>query len=191
VETLFAHLDAPLFLLTAHHEGVESGMIATWVMSSTLREDRSRIVAVLSPDGLTAELIKASRRFVLHLLCREQLELVPHFGLQSGRDTDKFSRLVFSRSPHRLPILHGTCGWSECEVLDTFESADRLVVMATGRQHQVSEARTHLTLNEAYELLPEDVVAQCEAQRKRDGANDRAYAAFERGVGACLIASSS
>lgn len=175
--SLFASIDPQLFLITARNGDRESGMIATWVMSATLLDDRARVIVAMSPRGLTAELIGASKRFVLHLLAEGQHELVPHFGLESGRDHDKLAALEaagihVSRVPCGLAVIRGVAGFAECEVLERIDVADRAIFVAGIVAEEVDETCVPLTLGAAYRALPPDVADACEEQRRQDGLRD-------------------
>jgi flavin reductase (DIM6/NTAB) family NADH-FMN oxidoreductase RutF len=169
----FDLVDCPVFALTCRHEDREDAMIATWVMSVTLIESRSRVLATLTPGHLSTELITASKRFAVHLLAEGQHELIPRLGLHSGRDGDKLKSFdALSRTHSGLAIIPGTCGWAECEVLSSFEVADRVILAATVRDERQFSGKRPLTISAAYRALPKSVVEACEAQRRRDGAVD-------------------
>jgi flavin reductase (DIM6/NTAB) family NADH-FMN oxidoreductase RutF len=149
-------------------------MIATWVMSTTLAEDRPRILTVLSPGGYTLELIRRSRRFVAQLLSEGQEALIPRFGLHSGRDFDKLSDLSVSRTRSGLAIVDGCAGWAECKVLEEVFVWERVILFSTAAGESACAIdKPALTLGRAYEVLPPEVVEAMEAQRRRDGLRDR------------------
>lgn len=167
-------LDPELFAITARDGADESGMIATWVMSATLSHDAARIVVALSPENHTAELIRATGRFVVHLLAEDQHELVPKLGLRSGKeDHRKLDGITMTPSPAGVAILAGTCGWSECEVLERVEITERLVLVARVTREEVDASKKPLTLSKAFERLPGDVVEACKRQFQDDARRDR------------------
>jgi flavin reductase (DIM6/NTAB) family NADH-FMN oxidoreductase RutF len=161
-----------LYIVTAAHEGVENGQIATWIMPSTLVRERPRIVAVFSPQNLTHRLIEASGRFVLNMLAVEQINLVPLFGLVSGRDFDKFDGMIIERTASGLPVIPDTCGWAECVIVASNDGGDRKVYIADVVEQKVRSDKLPLRKNEAFALLPADLRHLLEEKHTRDGERD-------------------
>jgi flavin reductase (DIM6/NTAB) family NADH-FMN oxidoreductase RutF len=88
---LFAWLDRELWLVTAQADGRKGALIATFVSQASLTPELPRVVIGIAKQHHTWSLIEASQSFALHLLGQDNFAWVPHFGLQSGRNTDKFA----------------------------------------------------------------------------------------------------
>ncbi len=162
-----------VYVITARHEGRESGHLATWIMPGTLVPDRQRVVAVLSPLNATHDLIRASGRFALNLLTEGQHDLIPRFGLQTAREVDKLAGLALTRTSSGLPLLPGTCGWAECVIVDFMDGGDRIVYLADIGEHRLDPGRPPLHRREATALLSPEVGAALQLKRQRDGERDR------------------
>jgi flavin reductase (DIM6/NTAB) family NADH-FMN oxidoreductase RutF len=171
---MFSLTDHEIYIVTARHEERENGQIATWIMPATLVPDRLRIAAILSPQHYTASLIRQSGRFTVNLLAEGQHELVPLFGLVSGRDIDKFDGMELLRTRNGLPVIPGACGWAECAVVSSLDSGDRVVYLADVAEHSVDMTKIPLRKREAFARLDPDVRELLEEKQRRDGERDRA-----------------
>src|SRR4051812_28010718 len=112
--TLFAWLDREIWLVTSHAGGRRGGLIATFVDQAGIVPDTPGMVVSLGQLHHTAELVAASGVLALHLLREANLDLVWQFGLQSGRDVDKFEGLDVVTGGTGCPLLQDTIGWLEC-----------------------------------------------------------------------------
>lgn len=173
-ESIFRQLDSPLWVLTAARkpqEGVVqnasteptftdfNGMVVACVTAGSLPTNKhSRVVVTCSFDNLTTSLIRETGRFALNLLSTEQIDLVSHFGLQSGNQVQKFSA-AFVRDhvdlensvlscdgdppqlncdpekkvdnfPHRRLILANACAWMDCCVVAHVDFPDSTIFVA-------------------------------------------------------------
>jgi len=173
--SMFSLTNHEIWVLTAHHEGHDNGQVATWIMPATLVPDRPRIIAVLSPQNYTHDLIALSRHFVLHLLAEDQAELLPHFGLQTGRDLDKFAGMQPRRSARDIPILDGCCGWAECRIVSSLDIGDRVVYVADILEQEIHAGTIPLRKTEAFAAQPEEVRRQLEEKHRVDGERDRIF----------------
>jgi flavin reductase (DIM6/NTAB) family NADH-FMN oxidoreductase RutF len=170
--SIFSLTDHEIYVVTARHEGRDSGQIATWIMPATLVPDRPRVVIVLSPRNFTHGLIAASGRFVLNMLAEEQHAFVPLFGLYSTRDRDKFAGLDIERTPSGIAVPGGSCGWAECRIISAMDLGDRIVYAADVVEQQVHPGTTPLRKRAAFALQPEDIRRRLEEKHRIDGARD-------------------
>ncbi|MBN1448915.1 MAG: flavin reductase [Bacteroidetes bacterium] len=173
--SMFSLTNHEIFVLTAHHDGRDNGQVATWIMPATLVPERPRIAAILSPRNYTHELIAGDGRFILHMLAADQHELLPRFGLHSGRDRDKFDGLTIRRSATGLPIIEGCCGWAECRILTSLDAGDRIVYIADIVEQELRPGCIPLRKQEAFAAQPEDVRILLEEKHRVDGERDRAF----------------
>lgn len=73
-----------------------------------------RIAVSVLNTNYTCELLKESGVFALSLLDQEcSYEAIRHFGMQSGRDVDKFANLRMPEDCNRIPYM----GWQACAVI--------------------------------------------------------------------------
>ena len=84
-----------LFVLTARHDGRDSGCIIN--TAGQVTSTPNRISIAVNKDNFTHDLVKASGKFNISILSEEaDFDLFRHFGFQSGRTVDKFTALQSS-----------------------------------------------------------------------------------------------
>ncbi|MBI4211406.1 MAG: flavin reductase [Deltaproteobacteria bacterium] len=173
--SLLSFCSHEIFLVTASHEGRDSGFIATWIMPATLVPDRPRIVGVFSPQNFTFNLLQQSKKFIVHLLAEDQVDLLPHFGLTSSRNLNKFEGMDVQRSAHGIPIISGTCGYMECQLVDQLDSGDRIICLADVTKEDVDATKKPLRKETAFETLSPEIVQKLIEKRIVDGQRDRQF----------------
>ncbi|MAT40353.1 MAG: hypothetical protein CL946_12195 [Ectothiorhodospiraceae bacterium] len=173
--TIFSMTNHEVYVVTSSHNGKDGGQIATWIMPASLVPDRLRLIALISPQNFTYSLIEKSRKFALNMLAVGQEDLVPQFGLKTGKTLDKFEELEFERAPSGCPILNGTCGWIDCRILDTYMLGDRMLYIAEGTAHDIDTEKSPLRKREAFEAQPEDILHQLIEKHRKDGERDKLY----------------
>lgn len=78
-----------------------------------------RIAIGVGKRSLTHEMLMESGVFAANAICREDqgcLDLVKHFGFQSGRKVDKFATVPYERGELGAPLLPGAKAFWECKV---------------------------------------------------------------------------
>ncbi len=175
--------DHEIWVVTALHGATRGGHVATWVMPATLVPEFPRVAAVLSPQNATWRLIEGSGRFALNLLAEGQEELFVRFGRYSGREIDKFAGLELATSAGGLPVLTGTCGYAECEIIEMIDGGDRRIVLADVVDERADVTRVPLRKNAAFGRISAEDRAALSAKRRDDGVRDRALITKSRGEG--------
>jgi flavin reductase (DIM6/NTAB) family NADH-FMN oxidoreductase RutF len=165
--------DPQVYLVSSRHEGRDSTLVATWILPVTLREDRERVLVALSPGSLTAEIARTSRRLVVQLLSEGQHPFIPRLGLVSGRATDKFADLEIERTSRGLPVVTGTCGWADCDIIAELATSERVVLLCRVVEEKLFSGRRPLRLSQAFKLLSKDDLGAIEDQRQRSGERDQ------------------
>ncbi len=121
-----------LYILTAKHEGRLNGQCLDALMQVTSAPPR--IAIGINKRSLTHEMIAATGRFVANVLDRsggvvageelttppkdeDWMEVIRHFGFQSGRTVDKFAKTPHELSENGIPILPEAKAFYECHVV--------------------------------------------------------------------------
>ena len=172
IESFLSLANHEVYLITACDGERENGQIATWILPATLASDTTRILAVLSPNNHTHDLIAKSRRFVVHLLAEEQFGLLPLFGLTSGRSVNKFDGMTLLRTGSGLPVIPNTCGWAECVIVSAMDGGDRIIYLSDVIEQFNETFRRPLRKKEAFERLPDEVRMKLEEKALKDGLRD-------------------
>ena len=111
-----------LFLLTAKAEGKDNGCIINTAIQ--VANDPTRVSIAVINKNHTCDMIKASGAFNVSALTREvPFSLFQRFGMQSGRDVEKFADFSkVERSANGLYYLtEGANMFLSCKVVDSME----------------------------------------------------------------------
>ncbi len=126
IEAAFHLIDREVWIITARSpDGRSGGLVATWVMQSSIDAARPRLVAGIAANHFTAELIEASGGFAAHLISSAQMPLAWRFALGSGRDVEKLAGLETRPGVFGNPILTACLAWFDCRVIERHSTGDR------------------------------------------------------------------
>jgi flavin reductase (DIM6/NTAB) family NADH-FMN oxidoreductase RutF len=174
IAQVWAQTDRELWLLTARDGERHGGLIATFVSQASIAPHLPRVVVGLAKQHYTRQLVEASRRFVLHLLSEQQVELVWRFGLRSGRDYDKLDGLDWAPSMTGSVRLADALAWLDCRVETSLDVGDRTIYVAeivAGRQEK---SVPPLTLKRLLQIAPPERMSELKEGMLRDAAIDAA-----------------
>jgi flavin reductase (DIM6/NTAB) family NADH-FMN oxidoreductase RutF len=170
--TLFAWLDREIWLVTAQAGDRRCGLIATFVSQASIVPDLPRVLVALSKEHFTWELVEASGAFALHLLPEEQIDLVWHFGLESGRMQDKLAGMEVSTGATGSPLLKQAIGWLDCRVETRLDVGDRILYVAEVVEGHVTNFAPPLTTRRLMERAPTPRLTELQRQRHFDSYRD-------------------
>jgi flavin reductase (DIM6/NTAB) family NADH-FMN oxidoreductase RutF len=171
--SIFNFANPEIYVITAAYDGCIGGQVTTWVTLATLVPEHLRVVTVISPRNFTFSLMMQSRRFVVNLLAAEQFAWLPLFGLESQRDINKFETIDYTTTACGIPLLPDTCGWVKCEIAETIDRGDRVVLVADVVAQTVNSTRQPLRRQEALAALPPEVTQALAKKRSLDIELDR------------------
>jgi flavin reductase (DIM6/NTAB) family NADH-FMN oxidoreductase RutF/rubredoxin len=119
-----------LFVLSAKGTDKENGCIINTCMQ--VASDPCRIAISVLNHNYTCDLVKESGRFALSILDKTTpFELIRHFGMQSGRDTDKMKDYDFHRDADGLAILaEHACAYLSAKVIDSLDLGTHTLFIA-------------------------------------------------------------
>ena len=121
-----------LFVLTARHDGRDSGCIIN--TAGQVTSTPNRISIAVNKDNFTHDLVKASGKFNISILSEEaDFDLFRHFGFQSGRTVDKFDGFTdCRRSENGLYVVtRGTNGYISATVEQTLDLGTHTLFIAS------------------------------------------------------------
>jgi flavin reductase (DIM6/NTAB) family NADH-FMN oxidoreductase RutF len=166
--TLVGMLDREVWLVTARIGPRQGGLIATWVNSASLVAELPRMTISISHYHHTWTLIEASQAFALHLLGEQHLPWISRFGLQSGRDIDKFADVETIQSQSGSPILNDALGWFDCRVETSMDIGDRTIYLAQVLESQVTNLGSPLTQKRLAQLAPAHLLSEMKRQAQQE-----------------------
>jgi flavin reductase (DIM6/NTAB) family NADH-FMN oxidoreductase RutF len=172
IETVYALLDSPLWLVTAADADRRGGLIATTVAQASIVSEIPRQLIAISKRHHTHGLIEGCGAFALHLIDETQLDLVWRFGLRSGRDIDKFAGLPFRTGATGSPLLPEALAWFDCRVEARMDSGDRTVYLAAVVDGRLERTDPPLTSRRFFEIAPPDKQKIMDEQYEQDALVD-------------------
>lgn len=153
-ESVFRSTNRPVWIITASAAGRRNGLVATWVMPASLEPSQPMVMTAIAPIHFTADLIRESQAFALHLLGPQHIEHCWRFGLDSGRGhpcqpgRDKLSGLDTATAATGSPILADCLAWFDCRVVTCYDGGDRLYFWAEPIASQLVASGEPLRENE-------------------------------------------
>ena len=123
-------IDREIWVVTAASGERRGGLVATWVSSASIDDQRPVLLAGIAPNHFTAELVQSSRAFAAHLLRPDQIDLAWNFAHGSGRNRDKLAGLAHRRGQTGSPLLADCLAWFDCRVFARYDAGDRLFFWA-------------------------------------------------------------
>lgn len=115
-------ITSPVTIVTVKSGNKVNGMTVAWI--AQVAYNPAYIAVSIAPERYTHSLIKESGKFGVNILADNQQRIARHFGLASGRDSDKFDGVKFRESKAGLPILDDIKAYIECKVVDKIKAGD-------------------------------------------------------------------
>ena len=125
-----------LYVLTAG-DASDNGCIID--AAAQVAEDPARIAISVRKDNYTREIIEKNGKFNLSVLDETvPFETVKHFGMQSGRNVDKFKDFAAVKRSHNglLYVTENTNALLSCKVVSTSDLGSHMLFVG-----QVTEAK--------------------------------------------------
>ena len=130
IDSALRLIDRELWIITAANGPLRGGLLATWVSTASIDRERPILLAGISPNHFTAELVQASKAFAAHLLRPDQIDLAWNFARDSGRGRDKFAGLGVENHEPGPPVLSDCLASFDCRAFARYDAGDRLFFWA-------------------------------------------------------------
>lgn len=127
-----------LYLLSAEENGKDNACIINTVVQ--VANNPATITIAVAKGGLTHDMIKNTGKFTVSAITQEaKFDLFKHFGLQSGRDADKFAgRTDVARAENGLYYLTKNANsYISAWVTETVDLGSHTLFIATVTQTKV------------------------------------------------------
>ena len=126
-----------LFLLTAQQDGRDNGCIINTAVQ--VADDPPRISVSVIKENLTCQMIAATGQFNLSSLTEATpFSTFQHFGMQSGRNVDKFNGFSgVKRSANGLTYLTDSNMYLSCRVVQSIDLGSHVLFIAEPTQGEV------------------------------------------------------
>jgi flavin reductase (DIM6/NTAB) family NADH-FMN oxidoreductase RutF len=119
---LLRHLTSPIVAITTATAGRRNGLISNSAQRASLLPGVQRISVYLSKINLTHDLVMASGIFALHLLRRDQWDVIWKLGMRSGREGDKFDGIPLHAGVSACPLIADALVAYECRVVNAMDA---------------------------------------------------------------------
>lgn len=114
-------------IITTRWDDKPFGMAAAWV--SRVSEQPFLAMVSVYKKNFSHDLIRKSRIYAINYLREGQQNLAVHFGMQSGRDVEKFRNVPYFTDATGAPILEDCLAYLDCEVVDEMDSGDHTIFL--------------------------------------------------------------
>lgn len=162
---LLRYLTLPVVAVTTTAGGVRNGMIANSAQRASLVPDVPRISLYISKTNYTHDLVFRSGAFGLHLLRRDQWQLIWHLGLQSRREVDKLAAVA--TMPGRVtgcPLLVDCAAVFECRVVNAMDAGAATFFLGDVVWYEGSAVTEVMTSDYFRQHMPQDELRVYEAK---------------------------
>jgi flavin reductase (DIM6/NTAB) family NADH-FMN oxidoreductase RutF/rubredoxin len=134
-----------VFLLTTKAGQRSNGCITNTCIQ--VASDPVRVAISVLNGNYTCELLKESGVFALSILDEScTYETIKHFGMQSGRDVDKFEGITLPEDKNQIPYLGWqACALLSCKVLSSQDLGSHTLFIAQVEDASVLSDRAPLT----------------------------------------------
>jgi len=131
IAAALGRIPSGLFVVTWQEDGVDRGMLASWVMQAGF-DPPLVSVAVGTSRGLLAA-VRGGSAFAVNVLAETQRGLLARFGKPPADGEDPFAELVIERTPAGIATFGDAAGWMECRFVGETAAAGADHVVVLGR----------------------------------------------------------
>jgi flavin reductase (DIM6/NTAB) family NADH-FMN oxidoreductase RutF len=119
---LLRNLTSPVVAITCEHGGKRNGMILDSSVRASIVPSIPRVAMFIHKFNTSHDIIFASGRLVLHLLRRDQFDLIHQLGFVHGKDRDKLADVPHHTGRTGLPVLDHCFAHFETQVVNAMDS---------------------------------------------------------------------
>ncbi len=123
-EKLVALLNYPMYVVTAHADGVAAGCLVGFASQTSIHP--ARFLIGLSKKNHTFRVAARATHLGVHTFDTEHLDVVRLFGSQSGDTINKFDQCRWHSGLAQTPILDDAAAWFAGKILDRFSLGDHV-----------------------------------------------------------------
>lgn len=99
-----------------------NAMTAAWVARASFSPPL--ITISIGKTRFSHDMISASGVFAVNVLGTDNIDTGKHYGLKSGRKTDKFAGIEYDTKVTGSPILRDCIAWMDCRVVSSHDAGD-------------------------------------------------------------------
>lgn len=142
-QNAFHKLSYGVYVVSTWDNGRPTGCTANSAMQIT--SSPATIAVSINHNNYTNQCISETGRFAISILAEDsEPSIIGNFGFQSGRETDKFSKVEYSVEDH-MPVVSDSCAYIVCDVIDRMETATHTVFLGEVKGAEVFGNRDAMT----------------------------------------------
>ena len=164
---------APVTVVTSHLNGAVNAQIAVAIGAASIVPEAPRLLVQIYKDNYSHDLIYKSQTLALNFLRRDQVGLIPQFGLVSGRDRDKLASVAYDVKSSGSPVLRDCWGYLDCRVVNAMDGGDMTCFLAQVLEGDIPSAGDPLWWRDARLQLPAEWTARWEQKQSSEIATSR------------------
>jgi len=151
---------APVVAITSSWQGKVNAQIAVTVVTASIVHSVPRLILGIWKGNYTHEFISNSKACAVHLLRKDQLELVKNFGFYTGREKDKLRDVPYNLGVTGSPVLRDVHSHAECRVINAMDGGDMTVFLVSVVDGKISVGGEWMTLDYFYYAAPNEWIAE-------------------------------
>lgn len=114
-----------VYVISTVHEGRMNALTAAWVARASFVPPL--ITVSIGKTRFSHAMMLGSGVFAVSVLGKDDIEMGRHFGLKTGRKTDKFVGIDYETKVTGSPVLKECIAWLDCRVLSSHDAGDHTI----------------------------------------------------------------
>ena len=151
---------SPVVVITSEHENKINGQVAVTVVTSSIVSTVPRLIVGIWKGNYTHGFIYNSKKLNIHLLKKDQFDLVKNFGFYTGRERDKFKNVDYEPGENNCPVIKNVHSYMECVVINAMDGGDMTPFLVNVLDGKVFNREEWMTLSDFYGFAPEEWIAE-------------------------------
>ncbi|WKZ33324.1 MAG: flavin reductase family protein [Thermodesulfobacteriota bacterium] len=111
-----------VYVISTVHEGRANALTAAWVARASFVPPL--VTVSVGKARFSHDLIRDAGIFAVNILGPEDVSIGKHFGLKTGRKTDKFAGIEYEIKATGAPVLVECAAWLDCRVASSHDAGD-------------------------------------------------------------------
>jgi flavin reductase (DIM6/NTAB) family NADH-FMN oxidoreductase RutF len=166
IAPMMTHLWSPMAAVTSCWEGKLNAQIVVAIGGASIVPSQPRVVVQIYKRNFSHGQIYRSGAFALNFLRKDQLQLIPEFGLVSGRDKDKLSGVAHHLGSSGSPVLRDCWGYLDCRVINALDAGDMTCFLGEVLEGGTASEDGPLWWRDAARRLPKEVMEEWDRKIK-------------------------
>jgi len=138
LDKAIGRLAGGLYIITSKKGGLQSAMLASWVMQASFKP--LGVTIAVAKDRAIESFMHVGDRFVLNILEEGNYsKLMQHFLKRFTPGADRFAGVKTQVAKNGSPILVDSLAFLECEVSSRMEASDHWIVYAIAEEGRVAK----------------------------------------------------